>query len=178
MLQLKFQNRCNLLNYNKINYHSFQVSLFYPDGWNKRSTNMLTGCCPNPFSLVWKRFLINLRLAPGDFKTRPSSSNSWNRLSSASPRFISTKRFKDRSKEFLFGQQPVNFWLFTGPSTMNSPLFSFALRGLRGFSSPTPLEIMSNLYTTPFIMSCLTYVLWLGQWGDAIFSWQNPNILA
>ena len=76
------------------------------------SSNLSTGCCPNPFSLVWKRFLINLRLAPGDFKTRPSGSNSWNRLSSASPRFISTKRFKDRSKEFLFGQQPVNHWLW------------------------------------------------------------------
>jgi hypothetical protein len=27
-------------------------------------------CCPNPFSLGLKRFLINLRLAPGDVKTR------------------------------------------------------------------------------------------------------------
>ena len=25
-----------------------------------------TGCCPNPFSLCLKRFLINLRLAPGN----------------------------------------------------------------------------------------------------------------
>jgi hypothetical protein len=29
----------------------------------------LNGCCPNPFSLVLKRFLINLRLASGDVKT-------------------------------------------------------------------------------------------------------------
>jgi len=29
-------------------------------GWLQR------GCCPNPFSLGLKRFLINLRLAPGD----------------------------------------------------------------------------------------------------------------
>jgi hypothetical protein len=43
-------------------------------------TGTLTGCCPNPFSLGLKRFLINLRLAPGDLKTRPSGSNSSNRL--------------------------------------------------------------------------------------------------
>jgi hypothetical protein len=36
----------------------------------------LTGCCPNPFLLCLKRFLINLRLAPGAFKTRLSGSNS------------------------------------------------------------------------------------------------------
>jgi len=30
----------------------------------------LTGSCRNPFSLGLKRFLINLRLAPGDVKTR------------------------------------------------------------------------------------------------------------
>jgi hypothetical protein len=39
-----------------------------------------SGCCPNPFSLGLKRFLINLRLAPGDLKTRPSGSNSSNRF--------------------------------------------------------------------------------------------------
>jgi len=47
-----------------------------------------TGCCPNPFSLGLKRFLINLRLAPGNVKTRPLGSNSCHCLSSASPRFI------------------------------------------------------------------------------------------
>jgi hypothetical protein len=32
-----------------------------------------------------------------------------------SPRFISKKRFNDRSKEFLFGQQPVkNQWAAQG----------------------------------------------------------------
>jgi len=29
-----------------------------------------TGCCRNPFSLSLKRFLTNLRLPPGDVKTR------------------------------------------------------------------------------------------------------------
>jgi hypothetical protein len=29
----------------------------------------LTGCCPNRFSLVLRRFLTNLGLAPGDSKT-------------------------------------------------------------------------------------------------------------
>jgi len=37
---------------------------------------LLTGCCPNPFSLCLKRFLINLRLASGDSKTRPLGSSS------------------------------------------------------------------------------------------------------
>ncbi len=50
-----------------------------------------TGCCPNPFSLCLKRFLINLRLAPGAFKTRLSGSNSWKHWSSTSPRFICKK---------------------------------------------------------------------------------------
>jgi len=36
-------------------------------------------------------------------KTHPSGSNSWNRFSSASPRFISKKHLKERSKGF--GQQ-------------------------------------------------------------------------
>jgi hypothetical protein len=66
-----------------------------------------TGCCPNHFSLVLKHLLINLRLIPGDSKTRPSGSNSWNRFSYTSPRFISKKRFNERSKRFSLGQQPV-----------------------------------------------------------------------
>jgi len=41
---------------------------------------ILTGCCPNHFSLALKHFLINLRLIPEDSKTRPSGSNSRNRL--------------------------------------------------------------------------------------------------
>jgi hypothetical protein len=65
------------------------------------------GCCPNHFSLALKHFLINLRLVPGDSKTRPSGSNSWNRFSSTSPRFMSKKLFNERSKRFSFGQQPV-----------------------------------------------------------------------
>ena len=36
-----------------------------------KKVRILTGCCPNPFLLCLKRFLINLRLAPVDFKTRP-----------------------------------------------------------------------------------------------------------
>jgi hypothetical protein len=68
----------------------------------------LTGCCPNHFSLALKHFLINLRLVSGDSKTRPSGLNSWNRFSYTSPRFISKKRFNERSKRFSFGQQPVN----------------------------------------------------------------------
>jgi len=32
---------------------------------------LLGGPCRNPFSLGLKRLLINLRLAPGDVKTRP-----------------------------------------------------------------------------------------------------------
>jgi hypothetical protein len=65
------------------------------------------GCCPNHFSLALKHFLINLRLVPGDSKTRPSGSNSWNRISFTSPRFMNKKRFNERSKRFSFGQQPV-----------------------------------------------------------------------
>jgi hypothetical protein len=65
------------------------------------------GCCPNHFSLALKHFLINLRLVPGDSKTHPSGSNSWNRFSSTSRRFMSKKRFNERSKRFSFGQQPV-----------------------------------------------------------------------
>jgi hypothetical protein len=40
------------------------------------------GCYPkdNHFSLALKHFLINLRLVPGNSKTRPSGSNSWNRF--------------------------------------------------------------------------------------------------
>jgi len=68
---------------------------------------VLTGCCPNHFSLALKRFLINLRLAPDDSKTRPSGSNSWNRFSFTLPRFMNKKRFNKRSKRFSFGQQPV-----------------------------------------------------------------------
>jgi hypothetical protein len=64
-------------------------------------------CCPNHFSLALKHFLINLRLVPGDSKTRPSGSNSWNRISFTSLRFINKKRFNERSKRFSFGQQPV-----------------------------------------------------------------------
>jgi hypothetical protein len=76
----------------------------------KRLANR-TGCCPNEnhFSLALKHFLINLRLVPGDPKTRPSASNSWNRFSSTSPRFMSKKRFNERSKRFSFGQQPVEY---------------------------------------------------------------------
>ena len=46
-------------------------------------------------------------LVPGDSKTHPSGSNSWNRFSFTSPRFMDKKRFNERSKRFLFGQQPV-----------------------------------------------------------------------
>jgi len=55
-----------------------------------------------------KHFLINLRLASGDSKTRLPGSSSWNRKSSTSIRFISKKRFDDDSKKSLFGQQPVD----------------------------------------------------------------------
>jgi len=43
-----------------------------PWDWGQTST----GCYPNQFSPALKRFLINLRFAPGDFKTRPSGSTS------------------------------------------------------------------------------------------------------
>jgi hypothetical protein len=51
---------------------------------------LLIDRCPNEnhFSLALKHFLINLRLVPGDPKTRPLGSNSWNRFSFTSPRFI------------------------------------------------------------------------------------------
>jgi hypothetical protein len=42
----------------------------------KDGGRVFTGCCPNPFSLGLKRFLINLRLSPGNVKTRPWGSNS------------------------------------------------------------------------------------------------------
>jgi len=67
----------------------------------------LTGRCPNHFSLALKHVLINLSLVPGDSKTRPSGSNSWNRFSFTSPRFMNKKRFNERSKRFSFEQQPV-----------------------------------------------------------------------
>jgi hypothetical protein len=65
------------------------------------------GCCPseNHFSLALKHFMINLRLVPGDSKTRLSGSNSWNRFSFTSPRFMSKKRFNEHSKRFSFVQQ-------------------------------------------------------------------------
>ena len=51
-----------------------------------------------PFPVVLKRFLINLRLAPGNAKTRPSGSNTWHCYSSASPSFMNIKRFNERLK--------------------------------------------------------------------------------
>jgi hypothetical protein len=69
----------------------------------------LTGGFPNHFSLALKHFLINLRLVPGDSKTRLLGSNSWNRFSFTSPRFMDKKRFNERSKRFTFGKQPVEF---------------------------------------------------------------------
>jgi hypothetical protein len=69
--------------------------------------HQLTGPCPNPFSLGLTRFLINLRLAPGDVKTRPSGSSNCHRLSSGSPQFIVKKRFNDRSRGFVFEKQPL-----------------------------------------------------------------------
>jgi hypothetical protein len=85
----------------------------------------LTGCCPNHFSLALKHFLINLRLVPGDPKTRPSVSNSWNRLSFTSPRFMNKKRFNERSKRFSFGQQPVKFRIRTRNTAVREyPAFS------------------------------------------------------
>ena len=69
----------------------------------------MTGGCPNHFSLVLKQFLINLRLITGDSKTRLLGSNSWNRFSFTSPRFMDKKRFNERSKRFTFWKQPVKF---------------------------------------------------------------------
>jgi hypothetical protein len=69
----------------------------------------LTGCSPNHFSLALKHFLINLRLVPGDSKTRPSASTNWNRFSFTSPRFMNKKRFNERSKRF--GLQPAKMYL-------------------------------------------------------------------
>jgi hypothetical protein len=37
-----------------------------------------TDCCPNAFSLFLKRLLTKPGLAPGDFRTRPLDSTSWN----------------------------------------------------------------------------------------------------
>jgi hypothetical protein len=74
----------------------------------------LTGCCPNHFSLPLKHFLINLKLVSGDSKTRPLGSNSWNRFSFTSPRFMGKKRFNERSKRFSFGQQPVELRILAG----------------------------------------------------------------
>jgi hypothetical protein len=54
-----------------------------------------------------KPFLINLRLASGDVKTRPLG---FKRLTSLIFRFAKIyyqKRFNDRSKGFVFGQQLV-----------------------------------------------------------------------
>jgi len=86
----------------------------HPVNINKIWVQNLTGCCPNHFSLALKHFLINLRLVSGDSKTHPSGSNSWNRFSFTSPRFMGKKRFNERSKRFSFGQQPVELRILAG----------------------------------------------------------------
>ena len=48
--------------------------------------------------------MINPGLAPGDPKTRPSGSDSWDRFSSASPGFIRKNHLNDRSKVFMLEQ--------------------------------------------------------------------------
>jgi hypothetical protein len=53
--------------------------------------------------------LINLRLVPGDYKTRPSGSNSWNGFFSLC-QDLWKKGFNERLKRLLFGQQPVRIW--------------------------------------------------------------------
>jgi hypothetical protein len=69
--------------------------------------SLFNGLLPKSFVAGAKKFLINLRLVPGDSKTRPSGSNSWNRFSFTSPRFMNKKRFDERLKRFPFRQQPV-----------------------------------------------------------------------
>jgi len=68
---------------------------------------MINGLLPKSLFAGSERFLINLWLVPGISKTRPPGSNSCNRFSFTSPRFMDKERFNERSKRFLFGQQPV-----------------------------------------------------------------------
>jgi len=60
----------------------------------------LTACCSNHFSMALKRFLINLRLAPGDSKTRPLGSTIKNISMSA-------------QRDFRLGNSPFNNELTT-----------------------------------------------------------------
>jgi len=68
-----------------------------------------TGCCPNHFSLALKHFLINLRLVPGNSKTLPSGSTSWNRFSFTSPRFMKKNVSMSAQKDFCLGNNPSRF---------------------------------------------------------------------
>jgi hypothetical protein len=56
---------------------------------------------------LFKPFLINLRLAPGDVKTRPSGFKQLTSLLFAFAKIYCQKRFNDRSNGFPFEQQAV-----------------------------------------------------------------------
>jgi hypothetical protein len=62
---------------------------------------------PKSFFAGSETFFDKSKALSRRFQTHPSGSNSWNRFSSTSRRFMSKKRFNERSKRFSFGQQPV-----------------------------------------------------------------------
>jgi len=68
--------------------------------------------CVNEIAFYQKAISNLLRLVSGDLKTRPSGSNSLNRLSSASPGFILKNHLNDRSKEFML---LIKLFLFQPP---------------------------------------------------------------
>jgi hypothetical protein len=70
------------------------------------SLSYLQAVAEIPFRLS-KPFLINLRLAPGDVKTRPSGFSQLTSLIFRFAKIYYQKRFNDRSNGFPFGQQPV-----------------------------------------------------------------------
>jgi hypothetical protein len=77
-----------------------------------------------------KPFLTNLRLAPGDVKTRPSGFSQLTSLIFRFAKIYYQKRFNDRSNGFVFGQQAVE--------ERPLPLFWRNLTSIPGFS-PCPL---------------------------------------
>ena len=68
----------------------------------------VTGCCPNLFSLVLRRFLTNLGLAPGDSKTLRAADQTVGIANLPRCQGLSAKNVSmNRTKRFRCGQHPV-----------------------------------------------------------------------
>jgi hypothetical protein len=72
--------------------------------WSMSNVNGPLPKSPFPWS---KPFLTNLRLTPGDVKTRPSGFKQLTSLIFRFAKIYYQKRFNGRSKGFPFEQQPV-----------------------------------------------------------------------